>query len=284
MSKIQNPNSVTCFMLYYGRKTLAEEAVESFLCQTYPHKRLVIVNTHPDPVYFEGEYENIEVHNLAPDTFKNLNEKYNYAFAQIKTKWFSPWDSDDLWLPWHLENLIANISKVTPNEYPMKIGYPLSLYSLENKISKIGWQMWGDCIFEVNGHLNGGCKLRCDDKTTINCDRQTVYNNKWNRYWLRIKDYPMPSFIFRRFSEMANASVWLGKKGQEHVTSLFKKRTAIPQKEPFRPHWDRDYVEDANNFMKMLEETKYNTNNILQNPRKYDELLGRHKLKECANG
>ena len=273
----QNPNTVTCFMLYYGRIRLAEEAVESFLRQTYPHKRLVIVNDHPDPVYFEKEYDNIEVHNLKPDTFKNLNEKYNYAMAQVKTKWFCPWDSDDLWLPWHLENLVANIPNVTPTDLPMKIGYPLSFFFLDSKIVKLGWQMWGDCIFEINGDKGG--TFRCDEASMTNCDRQTVYMNRWNRYWLRIKDYPIPSFIYRRFSGLDCASLWGGKKGLDFQKQLFEDVTKIPIKEPLKPHWEKDYVEEANEFMAMMERTNYHTDNILKNPRKYSEVLGKHKRK-----
>ncbi len=273
----QNPNSVTCFMLYYGRIRLAEEAVESFLRQTYPHKRLVIVNDHPDPCYFEKKYDNIKVYNFKPGKFKNLNEKYNFALRQVKTKWFCSWDSDDLWLPWHLEDLIANIPNVTPTDLPMKIGRPLSLFSLDRKIKKLGWQMWGDCIFEVNGHE--GKVFQCDDNDTTNCDRQTVYMNKWNRYWLRIKDYPIPSFIFCRFSDMHNASMFLGKKGMDFKKKLFDDITKIPIKEPLRPHWNHDYVQDAKDFMVMLKETHYHTSNILQNPRKYREILGEHVKK-----
>ena len=258
-------NDITCITLYYGRKALAEEAVESFLRQTYLHKRLVIVNTHPDPLYFEKEYENIEVHNRQESEFANLNEKYNYALAQIKTKWFCPWDSDDLWLPWHLKNLVENIPKVQENGKPRKIGYPMSLFSLDNKIKKLGWQMWADCIFEVTR------KIQCDSNSTMNCDRQIVYKNSWNRFWLRIKDYPTPSFIFRRFMAADNASLWLGKKGQQFVKELYKKVSAIPIKEPMRPHWDRDYVKDAEDFMKMLRESHYNTRYILKNPRRIAE-------------
>lgn len=259
-------NDVTCFTLYYGRKALAEEAVESFLRQTYPRKRLVIVNTHPDPLYFEEEYENIEVHNKQASAFRNLNEKYNYALAQIKTKWFCPWDSDDLWLPWHLENLIANIPNVQGNGHPMKIGYPMTLFSLDNKITKLGWQMWADCIFELRG------KIQCNADNTMNCDRQIVFKNKWNRYWLRLKDYPMPSFIFRRFMATDNASLWLGAKGQKFVKELFSRVATIPIKEPMRPHWERDYVKDAEDFMEMLRASHYNTKHILKNPRKIQEV------------
>jgi GT2 family glycosyltransferase len=119
---------ITALMLYYGRRSLAEEAMESFLRQTYPHKCLLIVNTHPDPVYFEQEYPNVTVHNLAPDYFKNLNAKYNYALKQVETNWWAPWDSDDIWLPWHFENLVKII--------PSKSQAPL----LENRDSQSPFQ------------------------------------------------------------------------------------------------------------------------------------------------
>ena len=250
-------NDITCFMLYFGRKELAEESVESFLRQTYPHKKLIIVNDHPDPIVFDKEYDNIEVHNVKPDTFTNLNEKYNYALSQVKTKWFCSWDDDDIWLSWHLENLASNIDKVTPNEYPMKIGMPLTLYSQDNEIIKVGWQMWGDCIFEMKEGL------QCDSKSHINCDRQIVWHNDWNRYWLRIADYS-PSFIFRRFSGKQNASMVLGEKGVGYGKKLKNEASKVSIKEPFLPQWKRDYDTDAKVFMDKVKKSMYNSKYVLQ--------------------
>ena len=36
---------ITCFMLYYGRYDVAQEAVESFLAQTYTNKKLTYRKT-----------------------------------------------------------------------------------------------------------------------------------------------------------------------------------------------------------------------------------------------
>lgn len=249
-------DAVTCFMLYYGRKELAEEAVESFLRQTYKNKKLLVVNTHKDPMYLEREYDNIEIHNLKTDAFRNLNEKYNYALSQIKTKWFCSWDSDDIWLPWHLENLFENIKNVIPNGNPMKIGMPLTLFSQDNEIIKVGWQMWGDCVFEKPEGL------QINTNTHINCDRQIVYHNVWNRYWLRIKDY-MPSFIFRRFSNKKNASMVVGKKALNYVQKLREKIEIVSIKEPLVPHWDKKYDEDAKGFMKIVKESMFHSKYVL---------------------
>jgi len=250
-------NEVTCFMLYFGRKQLAEESIESFLRQTYPHKRLIIINDHPDPCYLEKEYDNIKVYNFGSQKFKNLNEKYNFALSKVKTKWFCPWDDDDIWLPWHLENLTANISNVASNGKPRKIGMPLTLYSQDNEIVKIGWQMWADCIFEKRE------EVQCDSSSHINCDRQIVWHNEWNRYWLRIADY-QPSFIFRRFTGNRNASMVVGENGPDYANKLRDEAGEISMKEPLTPHWDRDYTKDAELFMAKVKESLFHSKYVLQ--------------------
>jgi len=237
---------ITALMLYYGRKNLAEEAVESFLRQTYPYKRLIIVNTHPDKVWFEEDHPNIEVHNIIPDTFENLNAKYNYAFSQIKTNWWAPWDSDDIWLPWHFENLAANVPNLIKSKFPGKVGINKSYFAKNNVIMTVGWQMWGDCIFEsMDG--NGNLYPHCDEKNADNCDRQII-PQKWNRYWITRPTYPL-SFIFR-WDEDGHGSSELGYKGLEYQAKLREKMYAIRNTEPFRPHWNKDYVQEVENFNK----------------------------------
>jgi glycosyltransferase involved in cell wall biosynthesis len=233
---------ITALMLYYGRRNLAEEAVESFLRQTYPHKRLLIVNTHPDPVHFEQEYPNIEVHNIIPDTFKNLNEKYNYAFSQIKTNWWCPWDSDDIWLPWHFENLVKIIPGKSKN--PVKVGIPKALFSFDNIIGRVGWNMWTNCIYETFDK-NGDLFPACDDTIVKNCDSQILFL-EWERYWLDLRTNPY-SFIFRWGSDPHGSGV-TGEDAPVWHKKLRAAQNQIRNPEPFRPHWDRDYVQDVEDF------------------------------------
>lgn len=234
-------NKITCFMLYYGRKDVAEQSMESFLRQTYPYKKLLIINTHPDPVWFEKEYPDVEVHNIIPDTFKNLNEKYAYALSRVKTNWWAPWDSDDIWLPWHLENLAAYISKVPQKRLPRKIGHPRSYFMLgkRNQI-RIGWQMWGTSIWETFDR-NGKLYATCNPEIVENCDRQITFQ-KWNRYWLDTDENPI-SFIFRwRRPIDENRSYKLGQEGVVREKQLRDKMNKVSLKESWRPHWAVDYI------------------------------------------
>lgn len=243
---IVHPDTITALMLYYGRRNVAEEAIESFLRQTYPHKRLIIVNTHPDPVWFEEDRPEIEVHNIIPNTFANLNAKYNYAFTQVKTRWWAPWDSDDIWLPWHWQNLADNIKNLKESTYPGKVGINKSYFAKNNVIKAIGWQMWGDCIFETFDK-DGNRYPKCDQNSPDNCDRQIVFKG-WNRFWIRPPAYPI-SFIFR-WHDSGHGSTVTGEEGPTHHAKLREKMYAIRNSEPFKPHWDRDYVKDVEEFEK----------------------------------
>jgi glycosyltransferase involved in cell wall biosynthesis len=228
-------------MLYYGRKAVAEESLESFLRQTYPYKKLVIVNTHPDPVHFEKDYPQVEVHNVMPGTFKNLNEKYLYALNQVKSPWWSPWDSDDIWLPWHLENLADYIKNTKMNGLPRKIGITRSYFMLgKQKKIEIGWQMWGDCIWE-SFDKEGNFHAKCDPDNIENCDRQITFQ-EWDRHWIS-KEKPI-SFIFRwSTNEIEHRSARLGKEGVDREAELRNDMNKVEHKEPWRPHWKEDYIE-----------------------------------------
>lgn len=238
-----NPE-ITALMLYYGRRNVAEEAVESFLRQTYPHKRLVIINTHPDPIHFEQDHAEIEVHNINPDPFENLNEKYNYAFSQIKTNWWCSWDSDDLWLPWHMENLVANIPTRRHTD-PWKVGHPKCYFNINGKFDRVGWNMWGNCIFETMD-AKGNLHPKCDIRSPRNCDSQMLIDVQWTRHWLDPKKLPK-SFIFR-WDQTDHGSAVTGDAGPAHHAKCREKMYAIRNTEPFRPHWDNDYIAEAQAF------------------------------------
>lgn len=233
---------ITSLMLYYGRRNVAEEAVESFLRQTYPHKKLLIINTHPDPVWFEQEYPDIEVHNIIPDTFENLNEKYNYGFTQLRTNWWCPWDSDDIWMPWHMEILAGGI----PNKrfkHPLKVGISQCYFAMNNEIEQFGWNMWTNCIYETLDR-KGNLHPVIDPAKFKNCDTQILLDIPWQRWWL---DDKQPSLIFR-WDDEPHGSMVVGEKAPAYHASLRKNMYSIRNSEPFRPHWDKDYIALANHF------------------------------------
>ena len=212
-------------------------------------ERLLIINDHPDPVWFEKDYGNIEVHNLKPNTFKNLNEKYAYALSQVKTKWWAPWDSDDIWLPWHLENLFAHVPKTEVNEFPRKIGSSRSYFMFYDKKVMTGWQMWSTCIWETFDK-EGNLHAKCDTTDLTNCDKQILFQ-EWDRYWIDARDIKARdgnpiSFIFRWYPKKThNKSAVLGEDGRKRADVLKNSLAKTRIKEPWRPHWNMDYIKET---------------------------------------
>jgi len=98
--------SVTCLCPTYGRFAKLRESLACFLAQDYPgEKRLLILNDAPEPIDYEYVVHDISIFWL-PDTFRNLGEKRQQLLGIAETELCAHWDDDDLYLPWHLTDLI----------------------------------------------------------------------------------------------------------------------------------------------------------------------------------
>lgn len=81
------------------RLDVLEEAIESFLRQTYPIKELVIVNDTPG-MTMECDAPGVRVINVPPCEF--LGQKYNSGVEEAKGSLICSWDDDDISLPWRM--------------------------------------------------------------------------------------------------------------------------------------------------------------------------------------
>jgi hypothetical protein len=99
-----DPPLVSCICPTYGRppryQHLLEEAVESFLRQTYPNKELIVLNDCPGQELI-CDAPGVRVINI-PERFPTLGEKYNAAIALARGDLIAPWEDDDISLPWRL--------------------------------------------------------------------------------------------------------------------------------------------------------------------------------------
>jgi Glycosyl transferase family 2 len=95
---------VSCFCPTFNRppdhQYLLEEAIESFLRQTYPNKELIVLNDCPEQELV-CDAPGVRVIN-APERFPTLGEKRNAAIALARGELLAPWDDDDISLPWRL--------------------------------------------------------------------------------------------------------------------------------------------------------------------------------------
>jgi hypothetical protein len=95
---------VSCISSTYNRapnhQYLVEEAIESFLRQTYPNKELILMNDCPGQELV-CDAPGVRVINV-PERFSNYGDKLNAAIALSRGELIAPWDDDDINLPWRL--------------------------------------------------------------------------------------------------------------------------------------------------------------------------------------
>ena len=137
---------VSCICPTYGRppeyQHLLEEAIESFLRQTYPNKELIVLNHCPEQELV-CDAPGVRVVNV-PERFPSLGDKYNAAIALAHGELIAPWEDDDLSLPWRLSLSIERLGDedyFNPKRYwfldgagfhydhPMGYGHNLSLFT-----------------------------------------------------------------------------------------------------------------------------------------------------------
>jgi hypothetical protein len=100
---------VSCLCLTYGRPHLLEEAIESFLRQTWNEgpKELIILNDHPEQT-LRCDSDGVVVINL-PRRLHTLGEKRNLCVALARYDNLIIWDDDDIYMPWRIEETMKKL-------------------------------------------------------------------------------------------------------------------------------------------------------------------------------
>jgi glycosyltransferase involved in cell wall biosynthesis len=121
---------VSCLLPTYGRiprfTYLIEEAVESFLRQTYQDKELIICNDTPGQ-HLIFHHPQVRVIN-ASHRFHTLGEKLHFMLEKAKGDYICRWDDDDISLPWRLSYSVAKIYGMSPrhdSQFDFTYGKPL---------------------------------------------------------------------------------------------------------------------------------------------------------------
>lgn len=93
---------MTVLTLTYQRSNLLEEAIYSFLQQTYTGpKEMVVINDSPD-VQYVFDHPEVRIINC-PERFSSVGKKLQWGFTQCNTEFIYRLDDDDLLAPWALE-------------------------------------------------------------------------------------------------------------------------------------------------------------------------------------
>jgi len=156
---------ITAIMCTYGRFTCVERAVNSFLAQTYPNKRLLIYNTDSESPYIKTQEltkngirvvnHDIDYETKLPYTNVGAIRKDALSLEYNEDGYVVTWDDDDIFLPFFMEQAIdrmhqTGLSSFKPEKSFFYAGNKLSLVknTLEasvvasmSKVMKYGYRL-----------------------------------------------------------------------------------------------------------------------------------------------
>ena len=121
---------ISILTLTYGRKTLLEEAIYSFLQQDYENSEMVIINDEQN-VHYNINHPNIRIINVT-QRFESIGKKLEYGFNQCKYDHVYRLDDDDLLGP----NALSIVKNYIQNNPDYDIYRSKIHYFFENNVYK----------------------------------------------------------------------------------------------------------------------------------------------------
>jgi hypothetical protein len=101
------PGKVVCLCPTRGRYTLLQKSISMFILQDHPNKELLLLNNHAEPLTLDASLEargDIRVINYGE--VNDMSELHNMALKEVDGEYVSIWEDDDIYLPWHLSNVV----------------------------------------------------------------------------------------------------------------------------------------------------------------------------------
>ena len=239
---------ISAKMTTYGRVSMLEEALYSFLRQDYEgESELVIVNDYPlQKLHFD--HPKVRIINL-DKTFPVIGEKENFAIEQCKYDNIYNCDDDDVFLKHHFQN----INQFFPGNDLLH--WNIGIFMVSHRIKKIG--ALGNCGIVYNRAFVR--ELGGYPKQHEGADMTLVVSIKKNSKKI-VRAYPEnPSQIYN----WGNGSYHLSgqgayREGRENIIirhsryiESLRKAGKIPTGDiELKPHWDRDYEQMLKDYIK----------------------------------
>jgi cellulose synthase/poly-beta-1,6-N-acetylglucosamine synthase-like glycosyltransferase len=238
---------ISCICPTYGRSPshqwLLEESIESFLKQDYPDKELIVFNDSPGQELC-CDAAGVVVINL-PTRFRSLGEKYNAAIRIADGDMISPWEDDDIMLPWRLtasRHSLGNADYYNPfgywlldggglhTDHPIGVSHSCSIFTRKAFDLTGGYpHISGAQDQGFHGRLTGHPDVRCVKANPLT-PREWYYIYRWGISPIHLS------------SRLPHDS-WYEEIGRNALE---------PGQYTLRPHWRSDYRGGCASYLKGL--------------------------------
>jgi glycosyltransferase involved in cell wall biosynthesis len=240
---------VSCICATYNRppshQHLPEEAIASFLRQSYPNKELIVLNDCPGQELV-CDAPGVRVINV-PERFPTLGDKHNFAIGLARGELLAPWDDDDISLPWRLS---LSVERLGDADYfnPKRFWFIVIEELQPEPVTNIGHNLslFRRGAYEAVGRypaIGSGVDLALD---TALRERAACVGGEGSEADLATPDV---YYIYRAGVSPLHLSVAASQEALDANPDANYQtvgaRPVQPGRFVLRPHWRRDYVADT---------------------------------------
>lgn len=121
ISELRDYPQVTAIMCTYGRFSCVERAVNCFIAQTYPNKKLLIYNTDTESPYLDSDElkkhrirvvnNNIDLETKLPYTNVGAIRRDALKLDYYEDGYVVTWDDDDIFLPHFMQQAVDRMQQ-----------------------------------------------------------------------------------------------------------------------------------------------------------------------------
>jgi len=232
---------VSCICATFGRVSLLEEAIESFLKQAGNGNRELLVVNDFDQQELVYDHPNIRIVNA--ESFKTLGSKLNWCVENASYDTIVLWDDDDIYLPERINQVKKGMSNGRDYYLPSAM-----LKANDARISRIGPIRSGAMAFTKSmWEQVGGFKRDCSQV-------QTGFLQSIGSFEGAIEAINPDeiTYIERRHKAIIHANKGLGcRKGKDHVYNWLMENETVPKGLiQLKPNWKTDYVARVREFLR----------------------------------
>lgn len=235
---------ISCVCPTFGKTKHLNEAVQSFLIQTYPNKELIIFNNYPR-MDVEFDHPQVKVINYK-EPIASIGACRNEGNKYAQGDYICTWDDDDISLARRLDESINGLisEKIRHGGMSPKAVVINAAYSEKNEIKKVIDKFLSGSTIERQ-YLIDNPYLEVDD------DDQYMYNKMLEEKLMYDLKTSEPQYIYRwatgtfHVSGMARTV-----ENQREAMMNYADSSGLPSHLKLTPYWERDYQADVNSFVK----------------------------------
>lgn len=238
---------ISCLMPTYNKmpqsQALVEEAIHSFLLQTYELCELIVCNDCPQQT-LTFDHPRVKILN-EKRRFRSLGEKLNAMIEQSSGDWLARWDDDDISLPWRLQWSVA-VQERTKADYVASNAF----WATNAEITEFAYGAYGQCMFRKHAWrtVNGFRHTSFGEDAAF---EQALGGQGFN---IVREDVDYDScYYFYRWNTGSEHVSGFGRngKGWERIGAM----PVVPGVFKLHPHWEEDYVARARAAAKLYRES-----------------------------